>query len=191
MVMTGSVARFDARRGYGFLIPDDGGEDVFVHQNNIEMEGFRFLNPGERVQFDIEEGLRGRKAVSVGLLEQREERPRRNDRPERGNDRPERGNDRGYDRGARDDQRGGGNSGRPQPRGGNRNDRPPADDGRLLGEIDKLRRRQERLINILVEKGILAPGEIDRLPGLEEVSQTASLDGDYDDEDEDEGLDED
>ena len=67
-LLTGSVARFDARRGYGFLVPDDGGEDVFVHQNNINMEGFRYLNPGERVRFDVEEGARGRKAVAVELL---------------------------------------------------------------------------------------------------------------------------
>ncbi|MFM2055361.1 MAG: hypothetical protein RL456_3398, partial [Pseudomonadota bacterium] len=44
---TGTVVRFDRRRGYGFIQPDDQGEDVFVHQNNIQMEGFRFLDVGE------------------------------------------------------------------------------------------------------------------------------------------------
>ncbi|MFW5845112.1 MAG: cold shock domain-containing protein [Planctomycetota bacterium] len=156
MVMTGSVARFDARRGYGFLVPDDGGEDVFVHQNNIDMEGFRYLNPGERVRFDIEEGARGRKAVTVQLLEEREERPRPRDQ------------DRERDRGGRHGQRGGGRAG---PGG-----RPGRGDERLREDLDKLRRKQERLVSLLVEKGVLQPGEIDELPGLEQVNQSAALD---------------
>ena len=70
---TGSVVRFDRRRGYGFITPDEPGEDVFVHQNNIQMDGFRFLNVGEKVNYDLEVGEKGMKAVSVSLLEPRAE----------------------------------------------------------------------------------------------------------------------
>src|SRR3954469_7796334 len=72
---SGVVVRFDSRRGYGFLAPDDGGEDVFVHQNNINMEGFRFLQVGERVTYELEVGEKGMKAVSVALVEPRAARP--------------------------------------------------------------------------------------------------------------------
>ena len=168
-LLTGSVARFDARRGYGFLVPDDGGEDVFVHQNNINMEGFRYLNPGERVRFDVEEGARGRKAVAVELLEERVERRRDDNR--------------------RNNTNGNGNGGRRQERRPRSDDRYVAsggdDDGRLAQAVDKLRRKQERLVNILVEKDVLAPGEIDQLPGLEEIQATTGLDADLIDDDDD------
>src|SRR3954469_3343966 len=72
---SGVVVRFDSRRGYGFVQPDDGGEDVFAHQNNINMEGFRFLQVGERVSYELEVGEKGMKAVSVALLEPRVVRP--------------------------------------------------------------------------------------------------------------------
>ena len=75
MASTGTVVRFDRRRGYGFVQPDDGGEDVFVHQNNINMEGFRFLQVAERVTYELEVGEKGMKAVSVALLEPRAVRP--------------------------------------------------------------------------------------------------------------------
>ena len=75
MASTGTVVRFDRRRGYGFVQPDDGGEDVFAHQNNINMEGFRFLQVGERVTYELEVGEKGMKAVSVALLEPRTVRP--------------------------------------------------------------------------------------------------------------------
>lgn len=142
---TGHVARFDPRRGYGFLIPDDGGEDVFVHQNNINMEGFRYLKPGEQVRYELEVSEKGLKAVDVALLE-----PRQDDEPDNRYDRqpPRR---RSYDRrDSRRDDRGSG--------GGRVDDR-------LLDQVDKLRRKQERLISLLVEKGVLTPGEVDGLEG--------------------------
>ena len=51
--------------------------------------------------------------------------------------------------------------------------------------MDKLRRKQERLVTILVEKDVLAPGEIDQLPGLEEIQATTGLDADLIDDDDD------
>jgi cold shock CspA family protein len=145
---TGTVVRFDRKRGYGFVAPDEGGEDLFVHQNNILMEGFRFLNIGERVSYELEVGEKGMKAVSVGLLEPRKEAPRFDDRDDRGYDRGEdRGDDRGYDR--------------PAPRS---YDRPAPRAAAAVGpspELEKIARKQERLISLLVAKGVLAPGEID------------------------------
>ena len=139
----GSVARFDCRRGYGFVIPDDGGEDVFVHQNNINMDGFRYLQPGERVSYELEVGEKGMKAVSVTLLEERREPEHR--------------------------KQGGGEGRRKENNGYRSNNRSAAQDGaggdeRLEREVEKLRRKQERLISLLVAKNILTPGEIDGLP---------------------------
>ena len=158
MATTGTVVRFDRRRGYGFVAPDDGGEDVFVHQNNINMEGFRFLQVGERVSYELEVGEKGMKAVSVALVEPRVARPAREDGAAGFED-------EGDDRDSRDAY-----PARP-PREA-REPRPPraaapaprraAEDDSSL-QVDKLRRKQERLISLLVEKGILAPGEIDGL----------------------------
>lgn len=60
----GTVKWFDARKGYGFIQQEEG-EDVFVHQADIQDEGYRTLNEGEKVKFDIEEGDKGPKAVNV------------------------------------------------------------------------------------------------------------------------------
>lgn len=163
---TGVVARFDPRRGYGFIIPDDGGEDVFVHQNNINMDGFRYLKPGEHVSYELEVGEKGLKAVQVTLLDERDP----GDSPFQGDERPER-NER-QDRGDRHDRRSGYDDDRRERRPGNR--RPSGgDDGRLREEVDKLRRKQERLISLLVEKGMLSPGEIDGIAGGTPVPASA------------------
>ena len=167
MASTGTVVRFDRRRGYGFVQPDDGGEDVFVHQNNINMEGFRFLQVGERVTYELEVGEKGMKAVSVALLEPRVVRPGREDEygnpeDEQGDGRDSRDNRDGRD--SRDD-RDGEPAQRPAPR--EREARAPRapreNQGEGNGQSDKASRKLERLISLLVEKGVLAPGEIDGL----------------------------
>jgi len=64
-VSTGKVKWFDAKKGYGFITPDDGGEDLFVHHTNIVSEGFRSLQEGQAVEYEIGEGRRGPQATNV------------------------------------------------------------------------------------------------------------------------------
>jgi cold shock CspA family protein len=169
-VPNGTVVRFSRRFGYGFVAPDEGGEDVFVHQNNINMEGFRFLQVGERVSYELEVGEKGMKAVSVALTEPRQPRQGREengDFAEQGErdqrDRGERGERDQRDRGEGGE---GGEGGEQRPRSARPpRSRPSRGEGDAGGEVQKLRRKQERLITLLVEKGILAPGDIDGLDG--------------------------
>jgi|HubBroStandDraft_3_1064219.scaffolds.fasta_scaffold968214_1 CspA family cold shock protein len=67
MMLTGKVVRFDEVRGYGFIAPDGGGEDVFVHANVLGSEKHVF-GPGLRVGFEASDGDRGPKAHAVRLL---------------------------------------------------------------------------------------------------------------------------
>ncbi len=63
-MMTGKVKWFSAEKGYGFIEREDGG-DVFVHFSAIQDEGFKTLNEGQEVEFDIVEGARGQQAANV------------------------------------------------------------------------------------------------------------------------------
>jgi CspA family cold shock protein len=60
----GTVKWFSAEKGYGFIARTDG-EDVFVHQSAIQAEGYRTLEEGQQVQFEIEQGAKGLKAANV------------------------------------------------------------------------------------------------------------------------------
>jgi CspA family cold shock protein len=63
----GVVKWFNERKGYGFIEQDEG-PDVFVHHSGINASGFRSLNEGDRVTFDIEEGQKGPRAVNVTVV---------------------------------------------------------------------------------------------------------------------------
>ncbi len=61
----GTVKWFNDAKGYGFIIPKEGGEDIFVHHTNIEGEGFKTLAEGQEVTFSMEQGDKGMSAVNV------------------------------------------------------------------------------------------------------------------------------
>lgn len=63
--MTGTVKWFNGEKGFGFATPDDGGKDVFVHYSAIQMNGYRNLDEGDRIEFELEEGEKGPKAINV------------------------------------------------------------------------------------------------------------------------------
>ncbi len=65
MCPEGVVKWFDNRKGYGFIEQDDAGEDVFVHYSAVEMEGFKTLEEGDRVTFEITQGDKGLRATNV------------------------------------------------------------------------------------------------------------------------------
>jgi CspA family cold shock protein len=64
-VGTGTVKWFNRNKGYGFITPDEGGDDLFVHHSEIKTEGFANLNEGQKVEFEIGEGKKGPCATNV------------------------------------------------------------------------------------------------------------------------------
>lgn len=61
----GTVKFFNTTKGYGFIAPEGGGKDVFVHATAVEQAGLRTLNEGQKVTFDIQPDARGAKAVNL------------------------------------------------------------------------------------------------------------------------------
>ena len=62
---TGTVKWFNDQKGYGFIAPDEGGKDLFVHHSEIVGDGYRSLSEGARVQFEVREGTKGPEAAGV------------------------------------------------------------------------------------------------------------------------------
>jgi CspA family cold shock protein len=62
---TGNVKWFNESKGFGFITPDDGSKDVFVHFSAISSDGFRTLAEGQQVTFDVEDGPKGPQATNV------------------------------------------------------------------------------------------------------------------------------
>jgi CspA family cold shock protein len=64
---SGTVKFFNSAKGFGFIAPDDGGKDVFVHVSAVEAAGLRSLNEGQKVNFDIQPDKRGSKAANLSV----------------------------------------------------------------------------------------------------------------------------
>ncbi|ARO99256.1 TPA: cold-shock protein [Vibrio parahaemolyticus] len=65
---TGSVKWFNESKGFGFITPDNGGSDLFVHFKSIVSEGFKTLSEGQKVSFVVEQGNKGPQADNVTLV---------------------------------------------------------------------------------------------------------------------------
>jgi CspA family cold shock protein len=65
---TGTVKWFNDAKGFGFIKPDDGGEDLFCHHTAIEMDGFRTLAEGQKVSYEATRGPKGMQAQNVKKL---------------------------------------------------------------------------------------------------------------------------
>ena len=65
---TGIVKWFSAEKGYGFITPDDGSDDLFAHYSNIESDGFRSLDEGQKVEFEVAQGKKGLQAEKIKPL---------------------------------------------------------------------------------------------------------------------------
>ncbi len=64
-VSTGTVKWFNEQKGFGFITPDEGGDDVFVHHSKIAAQGFKTLKEGQKVSFDTAQGRKGLEATNV------------------------------------------------------------------------------------------------------------------------------
>ncbi len=62
---TGTVKWFNDAKGFGFITPDDGGEDLFAHFSSIQMTGFKTLKEGQRVSYDVIQGPKGKQALNI------------------------------------------------------------------------------------------------------------------------------
>jgi CspA family cold shock protein len=67
-VSTGKVKWFRAKKGFGFIVPDEGGDDLFVHYSEIKSDGYASLNEGQKVEFEIGQGKKGPCATKVTPL---------------------------------------------------------------------------------------------------------------------------
>ena len=69
MSQQGNIKFFDSQKGFGFISPDEGNKDIFVHRNNVENLGYdQGLKDGESVEFDVEETPKGLSAINVRSL---------------------------------------------------------------------------------------------------------------------------
>ena len=62
---TGKVKWFDSKKGYGFITPSNGGQDLFVHHSSLQMDGFKTLNEAQTVEYEVGDSERGPVATNV------------------------------------------------------------------------------------------------------------------------------
>lgn len=67
--LTGKVKWFQDAKGWGFIKPDDGSDDVFAHYSAINADGFKSLKEGQAVTFEVVQGAKGRQAANITLIE--------------------------------------------------------------------------------------------------------------------------
>ncbi|MDQ2075439.1 cold shock domain-containing protein CspD [Marinimicrobium sp. ABcell2] len=72
---TGTVKWFNNAKGYGFILPDEGGEDLFAHYSAIQMDGYKTLKAGQVVQFDVTQGDKGFHATQIKASDSTEQAP--------------------------------------------------------------------------------------------------------------------
>ena len=66
---TGKVKWFNSDKGFGFIVPDDGTKDLFVHFSEIASGGYRTLEEGQRVEFEVQQGQKGPQATQVRIVQ--------------------------------------------------------------------------------------------------------------------------
>jgi cold shock protein len=65
---TGTVKWFNDAKGFGFITPDDGGKDLFVHFSSIQASGFKTLKESDKVQYEVEQSAKGPRAANIKLV---------------------------------------------------------------------------------------------------------------------------
>jgi CspA family cold shock protein len=68
MMQTGTVKWFNDAKGFGFIAPDDGGEDLFAHFSEVKSDGFKSLSDGQKVSFEVKLGPKGKQAANIQPL---------------------------------------------------------------------------------------------------------------------------
>jgi len=67
-MQTGTVKWFNDAKGFGFIAPDDGGEDLFAHFSEVKSDGFKSLGDGQKVSFEVKQGPKGKQAANIQPL---------------------------------------------------------------------------------------------------------------------------
>jgi len=67
--LTGRVKWFNSQKGFGFIVPDNGSKDLFVHYSAIKSDGYKSLKEGQKVEFEVEQSDKGEKAINVTIIE--------------------------------------------------------------------------------------------------------------------------